>query len=48
MAKSTLENLELLREGFARSGQGAPELEKIVRSYGNVLTKLRGEDAKAG
>ena len=48
MAKSTLENLELLREGFARSGQGAPELEKIIRSYGNVLTKLRGEDAKAG
>jgi tetratricopeptide (TPR) repeat protein len=48
MARSTLENLELLREGFARSGQGAPELEKIITSYGNTAAQLRGEDSKTG
>ncbi|HYR58766.1 MAG TPA: hypothetical protein VEO95_09065, partial [Chthoniobacteraceae bacterium] len=48
MAESTLGNLLLLQEGFARAGQPATELDKIVKSYTNLVTKLGGSLAKGG
>ena len=42
-AESTLGNLHLLQEGFARAGQHIPEFEKIINSYGRLVSKLRGE-----
>jgi tetratricopeptide (TPR) repeat protein len=48
MAESTLGNLLLLQEGFARANQPTAELDKIVKSYTNLVTRLGGIPAKAG